>query len=121
MRGHRQRLRYKDRIGAPAEEFVLLPSLRDECWLPDDAADPDDAAFALVHHPVKRLRLLDSYTQLREVHTAPLEPWKTRRLAQVLADPDVPSRVLGCRLSRPLHTVRDHRAAVRVALPAHQR
>ncbi|MEU4365175.1 hypothetical protein [Promicromonospora sp. NPDC023987] len=88
-------LRFKDRIGAPAEEFVLLSSLRDERWLPDDAADPDDAAFALVHHPVKGLRLLDSYAQLREVHTAPLEPWKAERLAQVLADPDVPSWVLG--------------------------
>lgn len=87
-------LRFKDRIGAPAEEFALLPSLRDERWLPDDAADPDDAAFALVHHPVKGLRLLDWYGQLREVHTAPLMPWKPQRLAQVLADPDVPSWVL---------------------------
>jgi hypothetical protein len=87
-------LRFKDRIGAPAEEFALLPSLRDERWLPDDAADPDDAAFALVHHPVKGLRLLDWYGQLREVHTPPLAPWKAQRLAQVLADPDVPSWVL---------------------------
>jgi hypothetical protein len=87
-------LRFKDRIGAPAEEFALLPSLRDERWLPDDAADPDDASFALVHHPVKGLRLLDWYGQLREVHTAPLLPWKPQRLAQVLADPDVPSWVL---------------------------
>ena len=88
-------LRFKDRIGAPAEEFALYPSLRDECWLPDDAADPDDVAFALVHHPVKGLRLLDSYAQLRAVHSAPQEPWKPQRLAQVLADPDVPSWVLG--------------------------
>lgn len=87
-------LRFKDRIGAPAEEFALLPSLKDERWLPDDAADPDDAAFALAHHPVKGLRLLDWYGQLREVHTAPLVPWKVQRLAQVLADPDVPSWVL---------------------------
>jgi hypothetical protein len=87
-------LRFKDRIGAPAEEFVLLPALRDERWLPDDGADPDDAAFALVHHPVKGLRLLDWYGQLREVHSAPLEPWKPQRLAQVLDDPDVPSWVL---------------------------
>ena len=65
-------LRFKDRIGAPAEEFALFPSLRDERWLPDDAADPDDEAFALVHHPVKGLRLLDWYAQLREVHTAAL-------------------------------------------------
>lgn len=87
-------LRFKHRIGAPAEEFALLPSLRDERWLPDDAADPDDEAFALVHHPVKGLRLLDWYAQLREVHTAPLASWKPQRLAQVLADPDVPSWVL---------------------------
>ncbi|MFD7308739.1 hypothetical protein [Promicromonospora sp. NPDC059942] len=87
-------LRFKDRVGAPAEEFALLGALRDERWLPDDAADPDDATFALVHHPVKGLRLLDWYAQLREVHTAPLLPWKPRRLAQVLADPDAPSWVL---------------------------
>lgn len=87
-------LRFKARIGAPAEEFALFPALRDERWLPDDAADPDDASFALVHHPVKGLRLLDWYGQLREAHTPPLEPWKPRRLAQVLADPDVPSWVL---------------------------
>lgn len=88
-------LRFKARIGAPAEEFALFPSLRDERWLPDDAADPDDEAFALVHHPVKGLRLLDWYAQLREVHTAPFVSWKPERLAQVLADPDVPSWVLG--------------------------
>lgn len=88
-------LRFKARIGAPAEEFALFPSLRDERWLPDDAADPDDEAFALVHHPVKGLRLLDWYAQLCEVHTAPLASWKPGRLAQVLADPDVPSWVLG--------------------------
>ncbi|MEU4385245.1 hypothetical protein [Promicromonospora sp. NPDC023805] len=87
-------LRFKARIGAPAEEFALFPSLRDERWLPDDAADPDDEAFALVHHPVKGLRLLDWYAQLREVHTAPFASWKPGRLAQVLADPDVPSWVL---------------------------
>lgn len=87
-------LRFKDRVGAPAEEFALLPALRDERWLTDDTADPDDVAFALVHHPVKGLRLLDCYGQLREVHTAPLVPWKPQRLAQVLADPDVPSWVL---------------------------
>lgn len=87
-------LRFKARIGVPAEEFALFPSLRDERWLPDDAADPDDEAFALVHHPVKGLRLLDWYAQLREVHTAPLASWKPERLAQVLADPDVPSWVL---------------------------
>lgn len=87
-------LRFKARIGVPAEEFALFPSLRDERWLPDDAADPDDEAFALVHHPVKGLRLLDWYAQLREVHAAPFAPWKPERLAQVLADPDVPSWVL---------------------------
>jgi hypothetical protein len=87
-------LRFKARIGAPAEEFALFPSLRDERWLPDDAADPDDEAFALVHHPVKGLRLLDWYAQLREVHTAPFASWKPERLAQVLADPDAPSWVL---------------------------
>jgi len=48
-----------------------------------------------VHHPVKGLRLLDWYAQLREVHTPPLAAWKPGRLAQVLADPDVPSWVLG--------------------------
>lgn len=88
-------LRFKDRIGAPAEEFALFGALRDARWLPDDAADPDDATFALVHHPVRGLRMLDWYAQLREVHTAPLLPWKPRRLAQVLADPDAPSWVLG--------------------------
>ncbi|MGW2093913.1 hypothetical protein [Promicromonospora sukumoe] len=87
-------LRFKARIGSPAEEFALLGALRDERWLPDDAADPDDAPFALVHHPVKGLRLLDWYAQLRDVHTAPLQDWKPRRLAQVLADPDAPSWVL---------------------------
>ncbi|MDR7384664.1 hypothetical protein [Promicromonospora iranensis] len=87
-------LRFKHQVGAPAEEFALLPALRDERWLPDDAADPDDASFALAHHPVKGLRLLDWYGQLREVHTAPWQPWKPQRLAQVLADPDVPSWVL---------------------------
>lgn len=87
-------LRFKARIGAPAEEFALFPALRDERWLPDDAADPDDVAFALAHHPVKGLRLLDWYGQLREVHSAPLEPWKVQRLAQVLDDPDVPSWLL---------------------------
>jgi hypothetical protein len=86
-------LRFKDRIGAPAEEFGLLGALRDERWLPD-AGDPDDGTFALVHHPVKGLRMLDWYAQLREVHSAPLVPWKPRRLAQVLADPDAPSWVL---------------------------
>ncbi|PUB27097.1 hypothetical protein C8K30_105328 [Promicromonospora sp. AC04] len=105
-------LRFKDRIGAPAEEFALFPSLRDERWLPDDAADPDDAAFALVHHPVKGLRLLDWYGQLREVHTAPLEPWKPQRLAQVLADPDVPSWVLALLAERhPDHLDALYRAA----------
>jgi hypothetical protein len=105
-------LRFKDRIGAPAEEFALLPSLRDERWLPDDAADPDDAAFALVHHPVKGLRLLDWYGQLREVHTAPLAPWKPQRLAQVLADPDVPSWVLALLAERhPDHLDELYRAA----------
>jgi hypothetical protein len=94
-------LRFKDRIGSPAEEFALLPALRDERWLPDDAADPDDVGFALVHHPVKGLRLLDWYGQLREVHTAPLEPWKPQRLAQVLDDPDVPSWVLALLAERP--------------------
>jgi hypothetical protein len=87
-------LRFKDRIGAPAEEFALLHSLRDERWLPDDAADPDDESFALAHHPVRGLRLLDWYAQLREVHTPPFVPWKAERLAQVLTDPDVPSWVL---------------------------
>ncbi|MFC8797524.1 hypothetical protein ACFT2C_07305 [Promicromonospora sp. NPDC057138] len=105
-------LRFKDRIGAPAEEFALLPSLRDERWLPDDAADPDDAAFALVHHPVKGLRLLDWYGQLREVHTPPLAPWKPQRLAQVLADPDVPSWVLALLAERrPEHLDELYRAA----------
>ncbi len=105
-------LRFKDRIGAPAEEFALFPSLRDERWLPDDAADPDDAAFALVHHPVKGLRLLDWYGQLREVHSAPLEPWKPQRLAQVLADPDVPSWVLALLAERhPDHLDALYRAA----------
>jgi hypothetical protein len=47
-----------------------------------------------VHHPVKGLRLLDWYAQLRDVHTAPFASWKAERLAQVLADPDVPSWVL---------------------------
>nr|BFF21205.1 hypothetical protein GCM10025730_47260 [Promicromonospora thailandica] len=87
-------LRFQERIGAPADEFALLPSLRDVRRLPDDGTDPDDAAFALAHHPVKGLRLLDCYAQLREVHTPPLAPWKPPRLAQVLADPDVPSWVL---------------------------
>jgi hypothetical protein len=105
-------LRFKDRIGSPSEEFALFPSLRDERWLPDDAADPDDAAFALVHHPVKGLRLLDWYGQLREVHTAPLEPWKPQRLAQVLADPDVPSWVLALLAERhPDHLDALYRAA----------
>ncbi|WP_369374820.1 hypothetical protein AB1046_09930 [Promicromonospora sp. Populi] len=105
-------LRFKDRIGAPAEEFALFPSLRDEHWLPDDAADPDDPAFALVHHPVKGLRLLDWYGQLREVHTAPLEPWKPQRLAQVLADPDAPSWVLALLAERhPDHLDALYRAA----------
>jgi hypothetical protein len=105
-------LRFKARIGAPAEEFALFPSLRDERWLPDDAADPDDAAFALVHHPVKGLRLLDWYGQLREVHTAPLEPWKAERLTQVLADPDAPSWVLALLAERhPDHVDALYRAA----------
>ncbi|GHH66967.1 hypothetical protein GCM10017772_07820 [Promicromonospora soli] len=105
-------MRFKDRIGSPAEEFALLPALRDERWLPDDAADPDDAGFALVHHPVKGLRLLDWYGQLREVHTAPLEPWKPQRLAQVLDDPDVPSWVLALLAERhPDHLDALYRAA----------
>ncbi|WP_460886687.1 hypothetical protein [Promicromonospora xylanilytica] len=105
-------LRFKDRIGAPAEEFALLGALRDELWLPDDAADPDDATFALVHHPVKGLRLLDWYAQLREVHRAPLVPWKPQRLAQVLADPDVPSWVLDLLAQRhPDHLDALYRAA----------
>lgn len=105
-------LRFKARIGAPAEEFALFPSLRDERWLPDDAADPDDEAFALVHHPVKGLRLLDWYAQLREVHTAPFVSWKPERLAQVLADPDVPSWVLGLLAERhPDHLDALYRAA----------
>jgi hypothetical protein len=105
-------LRFKARIGAPAEEFALLPSLRDERWLPDDDADPDDASFALVHHPVKGLRLLDWYGQLREVHTAPLAPWKPQRLAQVLGDPDVPSWVLALLAERhPDHLDALYRAA----------
>lgn len=105
-------LRFKDRIGAPSEEFALLGALRDERWLPDDAADPDDATFALVHHPVKGLRLLDWYAQLREVHRAPLAPWKPQRLAQVLADPDVPSWVLDLLAQRhPDHLDALYRAA----------
>lgn len=105
-------LRFKARIGAPAEEFALFPSLRDERWLPDDAADPDDEAFALVHHPVKGLRLLDWYAQLREVHTPPLAAWKPERLAQVLADPDVPSWVLDLLAERhPDHLDALYRAA----------
>lgn len=105
-------LRFKGRVGVPAEEFALLPSLRDERWLPDDTADPDDEAFALAHHPVKGLRLLDWYGQLREAHTPPLVPWKPRRLAQVLADPDVPSWVLALLAERhPDHLEALYRAA----------
>ncbi len=105
-------LRFKERIGAPAEEFALFGALRDMRWLPDDAADPDDVTFALVHHPVRGLRMLDWYTQLREVHTAPLLPWKPRRLAQVLADPDAPSRVLALLAERhPDHLDALYRAA----------
>jgi len=104
-------LRFKDWIGAPAEEFGLLDALRDERWLPD-AADPDDATFALVHHPVRGLRLLDWFAQLREVHTAPLAPWKPRRLAHVLADPDAPSWVLALLAERhPDHLDALYRAA----------
>ena len=105
-------LRFKDRIGAPAEEFALFGALRDERWLPDDAADPDDVTFALVHHPVRGLRMLDWYAQLREVHTEPLLPWKHRRLAQVLADPDAPSWVLALLAERhPDHLDALYRAA----------
>ncbi|MFE7505327.1 hypothetical protein [Promicromonospora sp. NPDC057488] len=105
-------LRFKDRIGAPAEEFALFGALRDVRWLPDDAADPDDVTFALVHHPVRGLRMLDWYAQLREVHTAPLLPWKPRRLAQVLADPDAPSWVLALLAERhPDHLDALYRAA----------
>ncbi|MFI6424364.1 hypothetical protein [Promicromonospora sp. NPDC050880] len=105
-------LRFQDRIGAPSEEFALLGSLRDERWLPDDAADPDDPAFALAHHPVRGLRLLDWYGQLRQVHTPPLAPWKPRRLAQVLADPDAPSWVLALLAERhPDHLDALYRAA----------
>lgn len=104
-------LRFKDRIGAPAEEFGLLGALRDERWLPD-AVDPDDGTFALVHHPVRGLRILDWYAQLREVHSAPLMPWKPRRLAQVLADPDAPSWVLALLAERhPDHLDELYRAA----------
>ena len=105
-------LRFKDRIGAPSEEFALLAALRDERWLPGDDADPDDSTFALVHHPVQGLRLLDWYGQLRDVHTAPLQPWKPRRLAQVLADPDAPSWVLALLAERhPDHLDTLYRAA----------
>lgn len=105
-------LRFKDRIGAPAEEFALFGALRDVRRLPDDAADPDDVTFALVHHPVRGLRMLDWYAQLREVHTAPLLPWKPRRLAQVLADPDAPSWVLALLAERhPDHLDALYRAA----------